>query len=391
MIYTYFLEIGLIILFVKLFTLVTHKIHIPKVLGALIVGVLLGPAVLNVVHKSSFIDILSNIAIIFIMFIAGMETRLKSFISGTKKFAIIAVCGVIVPLIFGFLFSKFYTSNIAENLFFGIVITATSVSITIEALMELKKMKTNVGLAILGAGVFDDIIGIVFLTFVMNSSSLTASTFILIAAKIFLFFIVAVAFGLLVHTLFGALGKLVKNEDVPIYAISYALIMAYVAEKFGVSGIIGSYIAGLVIGTTPTANKTKKQIDTLVNLFFSPIFFASIGLNLTSLNFPVSTWIFIIGFATITILSKIIGNGLGARLCGYKRKDALRIGIGMSTRGEVALIMLEEAIETNLINSEIFSIILVSILLVNIVSPILLNLSFEKNKKEEIVEQKNPS
>lgn len=389
MIYTYFLEIGLIILFVKLFTLITNKIHIPKVLGALISGIILGPAVCNIVHASAFIDILSNIAIIFIMFIAGMETRLKSFISGTKKFAIIAICGVITPLIFGFLFSKFYTSDFSENLFFGTVITATSVSITIEALIELKKMKTNVGLAILGAGVFDDLIGIVFLTFIMNSSSLSPTTFILIAVKIFLFFIVAVFCGLLVHTLFGLLGKLLKNDDVPIYAISYALIMAFVAESFGVSGIIGSYIAGLVIGTTPNANKTKKQVDTLVNLFFSPIFFASIGLNLKSLNFPASTWTFIIGFAIITILSKVIGNGFGATLCGYKPKDALRIGIGMSTRGEVALIMLEEAIEINLIDSEIFSIILVSILLVNIIAPILLNLSFEKNKKiEEKVEEK---
>lgn len=383
MTYTYFLELGLIILFVKFFSLLTSKFHIPKVLGSLLVGIFLGPAVLDIVHTSSFLDILSKIAIIFIMFLAGMETRLKSFIAGTKKFAIIAIMGIIFPLLFGFLFSRLYTNNFIENLIFGAVITSTSVSITIEALIELKKMKTNVGLAILGAGVVDDILGIILLTFVINSSSLTVGTFAIIIAKIFLFFLVAIAFGFLVYSIFSLLGRILQVDDIPVYSIAYALIMAYVAEAFGVSGIIGSYIAGLVIGTTDGAKKAKKHIDTMVELFFSPIFFASIGLNLHSLSFSFETWVFIFGFAAITVLSKIIGNGLGARICGYKKKDALRIGIGMSTRGEVSLIMLEAAAELALIQEESFSIVLVAILLVNLVSPILLNMSFEKNKKEE--------
>lgn len=383
MTYTYFLELGLIILFVKFFSLLTSKFHIPKVLGSLLVGIFLGPAVLDIVHTSSFLDILSKIAIIFIMFLAGMETRLKSFIAGTKKFAIIAIMGILFPLLFGFLFSRLYTNNFIENLIFGAVITSTSVSITIEALIELKKMKTNVGLAILGAGVVDDILGIILLTFVINSSSLTVGTFTIIVAKIFLFFLIAIAFGFLVYSIFSLLGRILQIDDIPVYSIAYALIMAYVAESFGVSGIIGSYIAGLVIGTTDGAKKANKHIDTMVELFFSPIFFASIGLNLHSLSFSFETWVFIFGFAAITILSKIIGNGLGAKICGYKKKDALRIGIGMSTRGEVALIMLEAAAELALIQEESFSIVLVAILLVNLVSPILLNMSFEKNKKEE--------
>lgn len=383
MTYTYFLELGLIILFVKFFSLLTSKFHIPKVLGSLLVGIFLGPAVLDIVHSSTFLDILSKIAIIFIMFLAGMETRLKSFIAGTKKFAIIAIMGILFPLIFGFLFSRLYTHNFVENLILGAVITSTSVSITIEALIELKKMKTNVGLAILGAGVVDDILGIILLTFVINSSSLTVGTFAIIIAKIFLFFLVAIAFGFLVYSIFSLLGRILQVDDIPVYSIAYALIMAYVAEAFGVSGIIGSYIAGLVIGTTDGAKKAKKQIDSMVELFFSPIFFASIGLNLHSLSFSFETWVFIFGFAAITVLSKILGNGLGARICGYKKKDALRIGIGMSTRGEVSLIMLEAAAELALIQEESFSIVLVAILLVNLVSPILLNMSFEKNKKEE--------
>lgn len=393
--YRYFLELGLLILFVKFFSLITSKLNMPKVLGALLAGVVLGPAILDIVHTSNFLNILSRISIVFIMFLAGMETRLKSFIAGTKKFAIIAVTGIVVPLLLGFLFSRLYTADWTESLIFGIVITSTSVSITIETLIELKKMKTNVGLAILGAGVIDDILGIIFLTFIMNSSNLTVQTFAFVSGKIFLFFLIAIACGFLVYAIFTLFGKLLKTDDVPIYATAYALLMAYLAECFGVSGIIGAYIAGLVMGTTDGAKKTKKQIDSMVTLFFSPIFFAGIGLNLHSLDFTFTTWIFIFGFAAITILSKIIGNGLGAKICGYKNKDALRIGIGMSTRGEVSLIMLEAALEMMLIQEESFSIVLIAILIANIISPILLEMSFEKphndnNDENKKIEEQKP-
>lgn len=383
MTHLYFLEIGLIILLVKFLSLITEKFRIPKVIGALIAGVLLGPAVLNVVHTSSFLNVLSKIAVIFIMFLAGMETRLKSFISGTKKFAIIAFAGALVSLAFGFLFSTLRTNDFTENLIFGLVLTSSSVSITIESLIELKKMKSNVGLAILGAGVFDDLIGVLFLTMIMHSSDLTANTIIIVLAKIFLFALVAVGIGFAVYTIFTLLGKILKTDDVPIYAIAYALIMAFIAEAFGISGIIGAYIAGLVLGATDNAKHVKKQVDSISNLFFEPIFFASIGLNLQSLAFSFQNWIFIFGLAAVALAAKIIGNGLGARICGYKKKDALSIGIGMSARGEVALIMLEAAVEFGLIQSEAFSIMLIAILIVDFVEPILLNMSFEKTKKEE--------
>lgn len=383
MTHIYFLELGLIILLVKFLSLITEKFHIPKVLGALLAGVVLGPAMLDIVHTSSFLNVLSKLAVIFIMFLAGMETRLKSFIAGTKKFAIIAFAGVVVPLAFGVLFSTLHTNNFTENLIFGLVLTSSSVSITIESLIELKKMKSNVGLAILGAGVFDDLIGVFFLSMIMHSSNLTVNIFVIILAKIFLFTLLASAIGFAVYTLFTLLKKLLKTDDTPIYAIAYALIMAFIAEAFGLSGIIGAYISGLVLGTTDNAKHIKKQVDSISNMFFEPVFFASIGLNLASLVFSFHEWIFIFGFAAVAIASKIIGNGLGARICGYKKKDALRIGIGMSARGEVALIMLEAAVEFGLIQVQAFSIMLVAILIVDFVAPMLLNMSFEKAKKED--------
>lgn len=190
--YTYLLDIGLIILFVKIFSMITGKIHMPKMLGGLIAGVLLGPAVFNIIQTNDILEFLANLGIIFIMFLAGMETSLKKFMAGTKKFVIIASLGVVIPLLFGFLFSKCYTLDNSLNLFFGIVITATSVSITVESLMEMKKLKTNVGMAILGAGVVDDIIGIIFLSLILNSGNLTLASFAILILKIIIFFALAI-------------------------------------------------------------------------------------------------------------------------------------------------------------------------------------------------------
>lgn len=188
----YLLDIGLIILFVKIFSMITGKIHMPKMLGGLVAGVILGPAVFNIIQSNNILEFLANLGIIFIMFLAGMETSLKKFMEGSKKFVIIATIGVIIPLIFGFLFSKCYTLDNSLNLFFGIVITATSVSITVESLMEMKKLKTNVGIAILGAGVVDDIIGVIFLSLLLNNGDFSILGIAILILKIVVFLGIAI-------------------------------------------------------------------------------------------------------------------------------------------------------------------------------------------------------
>ena len=383
--YKYLLDIGLIIVVVKIFTLITQKIKMPKVLGGLIAGIVLGPAMLNVVQNSTILEALSQFGIIFIMFLAGMETSIKKFIANSNKYIIIAGIGVVVPLILGTFASLIYVQDLKTNLFFGAAITATSVSITVETLIEMKKIKSSVGLAILGAGVVDDVIGILFLTIIMNSGNLQIATFVTMTLKIILFFGMAITLGLLLFKVFEKIEKKdTKVEQMPTYSIAFALILAYIAERLGVSGIIGAYIAGLVIGNTEKGRKVKGKIDLVVHMIFSPIFFASVGLNLTTIHFSESVWLFILIFTAVTIISKIIGNGLGAKICGYTNDKAVQIGIGMATRGEVALIMANEAKKLALINEEIFSIIIITVLLVTLITPILLHYSFKiKNKNEE--------
>lgn len=385
--YKYLLDIGLILLSVKIFTLITQKVKMPKVLGGLIAGIVLGPAMLNIVQNSLILEALSKFGIILIMFLAGMETSIKKFIANSNKYVIIASIGVIVPLILGTVFSLIYIQDLKTNLFFGAVITATSVSITVETLIEMKKIKSNVGLAILGAGVVDDVIGILFLTIVMNSGNLQISTFAIMILKILLFFGIAVISGLLLFKVFEKVEqKDEKTEKMPTYSIAFALILSYIAERLGVSGIIGAYIAGLVIGNTEKGRKIKGKIDLVVHMIFSPIFFASVGLNLGKINFGMDVWMFILIFTVVTILSKIIGNGIGARICGYSKEKAVQIGIGMATRGEVALIMASEAKKIGIINEEIFSIVIITVLLVTLITPILLHYSF---KQKNVIEEEN--
>lgn len=376
----YLLDIGLIIVVVKIFTLITQKIKMPKVLGGLIAGIVLGPAMLNIVQSSTILEALSKFGIILIMFLAGMETSIKKFISDSNKYVIIAIAGVIVPLIMGTACSLMYVQDLKTNLFFGAVITATSVSITVETLIEMKKIKSSVGLAILGAGVVDDIIGILFLTIIMNSGNLHFSTFSFVTVKVLLFFAMAILLSLILFKIFEKIEqKDTKTEQMPTYSIAFALILAFIAEVLGVSGIIGAYIAGLVIGNTEKGRKVRGKIDLVVHTIFSPIFFASVGLKLTTLSFSIQVWVFIIIFTAITILSKIVGNGLGAKICGYPKEKAIQVGIGMATRGEVALIIAEEAKNINLINEEVFSIVIITVMLVTLITPILLHYSFKKN------------
>ena len=373
--YKFLLDIGLIILVVKIFELITQRIHIPKALGSSIAGIVLGPAVLNIVQSSDLIEFISKIGLIFIMFLAGMETSLKRFLSGTKNYLVIAFLGVIFPLLMGFMFSFAYK---IDFLFFGVVITATSVSMTLQSLIDLRKIKTNVGIAILGAGVIDDIIGVTFLTILLNSTNLTMVGLLMIALKIVIFFLIAILIAFIMHNIFNWMEERSKPTDrLPIFSLAFALIFSYFAESLGVSGIIGAYIAGLAIGNTKQASYIKSHVDTLVLMFFSPIFFASIGLKLQTLSLPLDVWIFILFFVTVAIFSIILGNGLGAMICGYTKSESLQIGLGMAARGEVALIMVEEALRLGIIGNEVFSIVVISILITTLICPILFALSYK--------------
>ena len=381
--YSFLLDIGIIILFVKLFGILTSKIEMPKMLGGLIAGIILGPAVLNVIEITPSLEFLEGLGFIFIIFLVGIETRLKSLVKGTKKYFVIALGGIIVPLVMGYFASLIYQVKFELNVFFGIILTVTSVGLTAEYLMEEKKLNTTIGNAILGAGVIDDVIGIMCLSFIMNQNN-TIGSMGIIFLKTITFFIIALTIAIIMFKVFEWLEKKMSHqEELPMFSIAFALILSYVAELFGISGIIGAYIAGLVVGRTKEGRFIRNKIEVIVHMLFSPIAFAGIGFKISTLVLPIDIWLFILLFTVVAIVSKVLGCGLGAKLCKYKSKNALRIGIGMVTRGDIAFIMLHEAKNAMIINEEVFTIVLITLCFATFISPTLLHLNFKEDEIEE--------
>lgn len=382
--YHYLLDIALILLGTKAFGLFTRKLRMPAVVGALIAGILLGPAILNWVQPSDLISSLSEIGVIVLMFGAGLETSITDLRKAGLKALVIAVLGVLVPLGLGYLVASFYNVGPQAwigNLFLGVILTATSVGITVETLKEMGAMKTTSGNAILAAAVIDDVLGIVALTVVsgLADSSVDVGMVLL---KIVLFFVFAVIIGIVLHKVFAwwfdhdSRGGLQRYS---IISFAFALIMAYVSEEFfGVADITGSFVAGLIISGTSQCAYVTKRIGTLSYLLISPVFFASIGLKLEPLNFSSEVLILILLLCIVALVSKIVGCGLGALLCHYSKSQSMRIGCGMVSRGEVALIVANRGMALGIFPSFFVTPVLLCVVFTTVITPILLKVVYKK-------------
>ncbi|MDM8292315.1 cation:proton antiporter [Faecalicoccus pleomorphus] len=382
--YHYLLDIALILLGTKAFGLFTRKLRMPAVVGALIAGILLGPAILNWVQPSDLISSLSEIGVIVLMFGAGLETSITDLRKAGLKALVIAVLGVLVPLVLGYLVASFYNVGPQAwigNLFLGVILTATSVGITVETLKEMGAMKTTSGNAILAAAVIDDVLGIVALTVVsgLADSSVDVGMVLL---KIVLFFVFAVIIGIVLHKVFAwwfdhdSRGGLQRYS---IISFAFALIMAYVSEEFfGVADITGSFVAGLIISGTSQCAYVTKRIGTLSYLLISPVFFASIGLKLEPLNFSGEVLILILLLCIVALVSKIVGCGLGALLCHYSKSQSMRIGCGMVSRGEVALIVANRGMALGIFPSFFVTPVLLCVVFTTVITPILLKVVYKK-------------
>lgn len=386
--YRYLLDIALILLGTKAFGLFTRKLRMPAVVGALLAGIILGPAVLNWVQPSNLISSLSEIGVIVLMFGAGLETSITDLKKAGLKALVIAVLGVLVPLGLGYWIATFYNVGPEAwigNLFLGVILTATSVGITVETLKEMGAMKTTSGNAILAAAVIDDVLGIIALTIVSGLADSSVNVGIVLL-KIVLFFIFAIIVGVLLHKVFAwwfdhdSRGGLQRYS---IISFAFALIMAFVSEEFfGVADITGSFVAGLIISGTSQCAYVTKRIGTLSYLLISPVFFASIGLKLEPFNFSGSVLLLILLLCVIALLSKVVGCGLGALLCHYSKSQAMRIGCGMVSRGEVALIVANKGMALGIFPNFFVTPVLLCVVFTTIITPILLKVVYKKKPND---------
>lgn len=393
--YHYILFLAIILLSTKILGLVTKKLKLPQVVGALCAGVILGPAVLDVVTETEFISKLSELGVIVLMFTAGLQTDISDLKKTGKASFVIALLGVLVPLAGGFGLAAAFgvgegegltSSSTLQHVFIGIVLTATSVSITVETLKELGKLSTRAGNAILGAAIIDDILGIIALTLITSFAD-TSVNIATVLLKILAFFVVAIGGTVLYHIVFIKWRKRDKKDlrRHVVVTFVFCLIMSYVAEMFGVADITGSFVAGLAISQQKDVAYISNRFETLSYMLLSPIFFASIGLNMGHINMGGSMIIFTLLLLVVAIVTKIVGCGVGAKICGYTGKESTQIAMGMISRGEVALIVAAKGQKLGLMADSVFAPIVIMVVATTIITPILLKLVF-KDSNDEYVE-----
>ena len=394
--FNFLIDLALILISTKVLGLLTKRFQMPQVVGALLAGLIFGPALLNIIRETDFIAKTSEIGVIVLMFTAGLETDIKELKKTGKASFIIAMLGVLIPLAGGFgiaaLFNTTPSSDASaslflQNLFIGVVLTATSVSITVETLKEIGKLSTRAGNAILGAAIIDDILGIIALTIITSFADKSVNV-LFVLLKILGFFAFSGVIGILFNYIFG---KIVNhyNKDMRrfiIIAFFFCLLLSYCAEQFfGVADITGAYIAGLIISNSPKSNYIASRFDTLSYMFLSPIFFASIGLKVSLPHMTVAIVIFSVLLVLVATLTKILGCGLGAKLCRFTNHEAMQVGCGMISRGEVALIVADKGAALGLMSATFFGPVILTVIITTIVAPILLKLAFRP--KNNMVDQ----
>lgn len=385
--YFMFKNLAIILVAAKACGILARKLKAPQVVGEIIAGLLIGPSILGWVEQSDFLVQLAEIGVVLLMFSAGLETDLKDLLKTGPIAALIACAGVFIPLVCGaLLYMAFYgvgpwgSEEFYKAVFVGTILTATSVSITVESLREMGKLKGKVGTTILSAAIIDDVIGIIVLTFVIGFKSPDSKPMAVLTNTI-LFFVFAIVVGFLCYKVFQFVdSKYPHTRRIPIAGLALCLALAYIAEKyFGIADITGAYVAGIILCSIRDSGYIAEKMDTSSYILFGPVFFASIGLktNVDSVN--MSILLFSLAFVAVGLISKIIGCGLMARLCRFNGLDSLKIGVGMMTRGEVALIVAQKGLSAGLLTPVYFTSVIFLIIVSSILTPIILKILYSKD------------
>ena len=378
-----YVQLAIILISSKIAGDISTKLGQPAVLGKLLIGIVLGPSVLGLITETETLHEMSEIGVILLMFIAGLETDMNEFKRSGKSASFVGILGILLPFGAGYLFGLSINLTNFESIFLGLVLSATSVSISVAALKEMGKLKTKEGATILGAAVIDDILVIVALAFAMsfNDSNINLSVVIF---KKFAFFAIAITVGWkAVPWLLKKFIKLNVSETLISAALIICFLFSTFADKAGVAAIIGAYISGLFISVTDFKHEIFEKVETIAYSIFVPIFFTLIGVSIQFKGISESLYI-IIGLSIIAILTKLVGGALGAKLSGFNNKSSLAIGSAMVSRGEVALIMASTGLTSNLLDEKMFAILVVVVLITTIITPPLMKVFF--NEKTQQIE-----
>lgn len=389
--YSIFKDLAIIIIFAKFFGLLARKLKAPQVVGEIVAGLLIGPSILGLVQQTDFIVQMAEIGVVLLMFSAGLGTDLKELLKTGPKAFLIATAGVFVPLVCGaLLYMGFYgfapwgSNEFYEAVFIGTILTATSVSITVQTLKEMGKLKGTVGTTILSAAIIDDVIGIIVLTFVIGFKNPESNPGKVVLSTV-LFFVFAIVVGYIIYKVFKVVDKKYPHtRRIPIIGLALCLGFAYIAEKyFGIADITGAYVAGIILCSIQDSDYIAEKMDINSYMLFGPVFFASIGLKTNISGVTGEILLFSVGFVIVGLVAKIVGCGLMSKLCRFKNHDCLKIGIGMMTRGEVALIVAQKGLSVGLLTDVYFTAVILLIIVSSISTPILLKFLYSKYPGDE--------
>lgn len=386
----FFRDLSIIIVCSKIFGLVAQKLKVPQVVGEIVAGLIIGPACFGFVGNSDYLSLLAEIGVVMLMFGAGLETNMRDLLKTGPKALLIACAGVFVPLAGGtLLYSCFYgfsavgSEKFYSAVFIGTIMTATSVGITVQALKELGRLKSSTGTLITSAAIIDDIIGIIVLTFVIGLKN-PESKPIDVVVHTLLFIVFSFCLGFLTYYIFKIIDKKYPHKRrIPILGLALCMFMAFAAEEFfGIADITGAYVAGLILCSLKDSDYIARKVDINSYMIFGPVFFASIGLNTTFNGFTPSLLLFSVFFVIVALMTKIIGCGLMAKLMRFNMKDSLKVGVGMMTRGEVALIVARKGLSENMIDPKYFASVILLIIISSILTPIILKVLYTGEKQD---------
>jgi monovalent cation:proton antiporter-2 (CPA2) family protein len=378
----FFLQLLIILLATKLAGDISARLGQPTVLGKLIIGIIIGPAVLGWIPNSEIIHELSQLGILLLMFIAGLETDLGDLNKHRNSSIAVALGGLVFPLIGGYVTGLLFGMNQEHALFLGLLLAATSVSISVQTLKELGQLKSRESTTILGAALVDDILVVITLAIIMGFLTGSEVNIGMIIGEKVLFFMLIVGLGWkFVPWVLNKLASFRVTEAIMSAGLLICLFFAYIAEFLGVSGMIGAFAAGIAISRTNYKKEVAHKIEPIAYTIFVPIFFVSIGLSVSFESVGKHLG-FIIVASLIAIFTKWIGAALGAKLTGFSTRSALGIGAGMISRGEVALILVFIGLESQLLERTYLTSVLIVVIVTSLITPPLLKMLFRKQQKQ---------
>ncbi len=400
------IALAVIIAAAKIGGYISLRLHQPAVLGELIIGILIGPSLLNFLHWQIFtyssdftydilgseINQLAEIGVLLLMFIAGLDLHLSDLAKSGKVALFAGVLGVVFPLILGFGTGIFYNFGPEEAIFIGLVLAATSVSISAQTLMELGKLRTRVGIGMLGAAVFDDILvvlGISIFFAIFLGSGGGFATILVIFLRMTLYLALALGFGyFILPKLSSRIERLPISRGLLAFVFVIMLVFAWLAEVIGqMAPITGAFIAGLLFPRSPLRDRIEQEISTVAYGIFVPIFFVSVGLAANLREFTLATFGLFVIMTIGAIIGKVLGAGIGGKVAGFSNRESLQLGVGMMSRGEVGLIVANQGISQGIITGGMFTAVVGVVLITTLLTPLLLRKLFTEQEEPKILAQ----